>query len=322
MGSGAIGSVTGGFLAMAGHKVSLVGRKPHMDAITRDGLQIEGIWGNHLIQNLECVTALSAIEVPPPDWVFLTTKSYDTPAAVQALRPLVGDETLVCSYQNGLGNAEIIAQAFGWERCVGARVIFGVWLPRNGNAEVTVIANPTALGTYDKATPKERVRDMARTLEAAGMPTVYTDLIGAVLWAKVAYNCALNPMSALLDVPYGALAESEDTRSVIQDVIQELYAVAAAMDKPLEPQTPEAYLEHFFQKLIPPTAGHFASMREDFRRKRRTEIDALNGAICKYGMDRGIDTPVNATLTRLVRAYEKNYRSRAGTATEERTENN
>ena len=139
----------------------------------------------------------------------------------------------------------------------------------------------------------------------AGLPTEYTDSIATVLWSKVAYNCALNPMSALLDVPYGSVAEGAESREIIHDVIHELYAVGHAMGISLEPETPEAYLDFFYKELIPPTATHYASMREDFRRKRRTEIDALNGAICRYGETVGIACPVNATLTRLVRAREQ-----------------
>ena len=142
-------------------------------------------------------------------------------------------------------------------------------------------------------------------MDAAGLPTVYTDDIRAVLWAKVAYNCALNPHSALLDVPYGALAKTEHTRSIIRDVIAELYRVGEAVGVNLKPRSDAEYLDLLFEKLIPPTAAHYASMREDFRRKRRTEIDALNGAICRYGARHQLTCPTNTVLTGLVHARER-----------------
>ncbi len=304
MGAGALGSAVGGFLARAGHTVTLVGRPPHMHAIATQGLRITGIWGEHLVSNLATATDTGALEPGNFDLILITVKSYDTRAAVTAIAPLVDDDTLVCSYQNGLGNAEIIAETVGWRRTVGARAIYGVWLPEPGSAEITVIANPTALGVYSPDAPAGRVRAIAEAMNASGVPTIYTDSIATVLWGKVAYNCALNPLSALLDVPYGALLDTGHTRAIMRDVIHELYAVGQAMNVCLDPDTPEAYVTLLFERLIPPTARHYASMREDFRLKRCTEIDALNGAICRYAEERGVSCPVNLLLTRLVHARE------------------
>ena len=236
--------------------------------------------------------------------ILICVKSYNTAEAVAAIAPLVDDDTLVCPYQNGLGNAEIIAAAVGGPRTIGARVIFGTRITEPGEADVTVIANPTALGVRDPGTSEERVRAIVRIMDEAGLPTVYSDAIDTVLWGKVAYNCALNPLSALLDVPYGVLAETEYTRTIMGEVIQELYAVAQALGIRLEPATAEEYLALLFGKLIPPTAAHYASMREDFLLRRRTEIDALNGAIVRYGIEHGVPCPTNTTLTRLVHARE------------------
>lgn len=307
MGAGALGSVAGGFMAKAGHTVTLVGRAPHMDAVAAEGLRISGIWGDHRVTAIRTVTTVSAIEVPAFDLVLVCVKSYDTASAAAEALPCVGPDTLVCAYQNGLGNAETLAEAVGWPRTIGARAIYGARLLAPGQVDVTVIAQPTALGAYDGATDTARVRAMARAMDDAGLPTVHTDRIGTVLWAKVAYNCALNPLSALLDVPYGALAEAAESRAVMDDALAELYAVAEARGVALEPDSVAAYRTLFYDKLVPPTARHYASMREDFLHHRRTEIDALNGAICRYGEELGIPCPTNQLLTRLVRAKEAGY---------------
>lgn len=305
MGAGAIGSVVGGFMAKAGHRVTLVGRGPHMASISRDGLRITGIWGEHVVRGIEALT-----EPPEPvsgdyDLILVTVKAYDTRAAIEAVKRLVSESTLVCSYQNGLGNAEIIAEAIGWGRTIGARAIYGAVSREPGHVDVTVIANPTALGVYSAETPEHRVRGMASAMDEAGLPTVYTEKIATVLWGKVAYNCALNPLSALLDVPYGALLETEHTRATMRDIVHELYSVGKALGVPLEPAEPDAYVELLFHDLIPPTAAHYASMRADFVHKRRTEIDALNGAIARYASTFGIPCPTNTLLTRLVHARER-----------------
>ncbi|NUM54146.1 MAG: 2-dehydropantoate 2-reductase [Candidatus Hydrogenedentes bacterium] len=304
MGAGAIGSVVGGFMAEHGHRVTLIGRADHMNAVANRGLRITGIWGEHHTTQLDARTSVAGIERGAHDLILVSVKAYDTPRAADAIAPLVGGDTLVCSYQNGLGNAEVIAERIGWERTIGARAIYGVVVREPGWVDVTVIANPTALGTYHPVTSTDRVRAVAEAMNATGLPTVYTDKIRTVLWNKVAYNCALNPMSALLDVPYGGLLDTEHTRQTMREIVHELYAVARAMNVPLEPDTPEKYVRHLFEDLIPPTAAHYASMRADFIHRRRTEIDSLNGAISRFGAQHDIPCPANTLLTRLVHARE------------------
>lgn len=304
MGAGAMGSAVGGFMAKAGHEVVLVGRAPHMKAVSGSGLRISGIWGDHHVTSLDARTDLEGLAPGGFDLIVVSVKSYQTRRAVEQLAPLVKGNTLVCAYQNGLGNAECIAEKAGWGRTIGARAIFGVRVVEPGWVEVTVIANPAALGAYSPDVPVDRVRQIASEMDRAGLPTEYSERIETLIWGKVAYNSALNPLSALLDVPYGALLETDHTRGLMTDVVHELYEVAGALGVPMEPATPAAYMRHLFEELIPPTAAHYASMRADFVNRRRTEIDALNGAIVRYGGQHGIACPVNRALTRLVHARE------------------
>ncbi len=302
MGAGAMGSVVGGLMAQAGHSVALVGRARHMEAVRQSGLHITGIWGEHRVHSLQTVTSVADLPQEAADLILIAVKSYDTAAAVAAVTPCIAPETLVCAYQNGLGNAETIASMVGWQRTIGARAIFGARVVRPGEVTVTVIAEPTALGCYHKDTPVAKVQAIAKAMDVAGAPTQYTDKIRTVLWNKVAYNACLNPLSALLDTPYGVLPQTEYTRRIIVDIIKEIYAVAQAMQVPMEPRTPQEYERLLFEKLIPPTAAHYASMREDFVQRRRTEIDALNGAIVRFGHQQCIPCPVNALITDLVHA--------------------
>jgi 2-dehydropantoate 2-reductase len=292
-------------MAEAGHDVTLIARNAeHVRAIREKGLRITGIWGEHHASTLRAQTDLSGLRPGEFDLFLVTVKSYDTANAVHAILPLVDENSIVCAYQNGLGNAETIAESVGWGRTIGARAIFGALLVEPGHSEVTVIANPTAIGAYSPGPPEDRVREIAEAMNASGVPTVYTDKIATLLWGKVAYNCVLNPLSALLDAPFGALPDADYTLGIMRDVVEELYAVAKAMGVPLEPVTAPEYMELLLERLIPPTAAHYASMHEDFDRKRRTEIDALNGAISRYGEKYGVSCPTNTFLTRLVHAKE------------------
>lgn len=304
MGAGAIGSATGGFMAKAGHEIVFLGRPAHCAAVREHGLRISGIWGDHFAAAIPAYDDPAQVPRLDYDMILVCVKSYDTARAAETIAPFVGEHTLVCAYQNGLGNAEILAERYGNHRIAGARVIYGARILEPGHVEITVIAAPTALGVHTPEAPAQRVRAIAEAMDAAGVPTVFTDRIATVLWSKIAYNCALNPLSALLDVPYGRLGETPHTIAIMDEVIEELYAAGNAEGVALEPATADGYRALFYEKLLPPTAAHYASMREDLRLGRRTEIDALNGAIVRYSERHGLACPTNRMLTRLIKTRE------------------
>jgi 2-dehydropantoate 2-reductase len=310
-GAGAVGSVVGGLLAAAGHRVTLLGRSTHLDAIGAHGLALDGLWGERRVDGFALATSAAAAG-GPFDAVLLAVKSYDTAAMLAETVGTVAPNGCVIALQNGLGNVEQVAVAVGPDRALGGRVIFGAAIPRPGAARVTVFADPIALGAAVAGTPaaEGRAREWAERFAAAGIPTEYTPALQAHLWTKVFYNAALNPLGALLGQPYGALAADPDGRVLMDDVIDECFAVAAARGVvPLVP-TADAYRELFYARLVPSTAHHRSSMLQDLERGRPTEIEAINGCIWRYGREAGIPTPVNATMTRLIR-----FRQRIGQET-------
>jgi 2-dehydropantoate 2-reductase len=309
-GAGAVGSVVGGLLAAAGHRVTLLGRSAHLRAIAADGLAIEGLWGAHRIRGLELATSVEEV-AGPFDAVLLSVKAFDTAAMLAATADLVAADGCVISLQNGLGNIEQVAAMVGAERALGGRVIFGAAVPEPGRALVTVFADPIALGAAvaGNAVAEARAREWTERFAAAGVPTELTTSLQAHLWTKIVYNAALNPLSALLGLPYGALAADADGRALMDDVIDECFAVAAARGVvPLVP-TAAAYRDVFYGRLVPSTVDHRSSMLQDLERGRRTEIEAINGCIWRYGREAGIPTPVNATMTRLIRFRERTARA-------------
>jgi 2-dehydropantoate 2-reductase len=305
MGAGAVGSAVGGFLSKGGHRVSLVGRDPHMAAIRERGLRIEGIWGKHLIRGLRPFTSVHQVPGEHFDLVLVTTKSYDTGAAARQILPLLSADTFVLSLQNGLGNVETISEIVGDNRAVGGRLIFGIQIPEAGRAEITVYADKVMLGSPSHKVDFARLEEIAVAFTEAGIPTEATLEIGQFIWGKVFYNCCLNPLSALLEVTYGELSEHSETRQIMSSVIEEIFAVAGAKGVSLAWRSPPEYQEILFGRLIPDTYAHHASMLQDVMRGNRTEIDALNGAVARLGEEAGIPTPVNLTLTRLIKVKER-----------------
>jgi len=304
MGAGAIGSVFGGFLAKAGHTVTLIGRPRHMEAITQDGLRITGIWGDHTVRNLSALTSLP--HESDGDLILLTVKSYQTEAAMEEVRRTHPGNAPVLSLQNGLGNVEAVASAVGADRTLGGRVIFGAEIPKPGTVKVTVIADAVAIGPIRGSDfPFDKAEEIARAIDGTGIPCRAVHEIERFIWGKVLYNVALNAPAAILGINYGKLLEAEVTKELMGEIIGEAFAVAEGEGIKLDWDRPEEYRETLLQRLLPPTASHFPSMLQDIQKGKRTEIDALNGALVRLGEQQGIATPVNQTLTRLIRYKEE-----------------
>jgi len=203
----------------------------------------------------------------------------------------------------------LIEGLFGTHRvtglsCVVSRVIFGAEVAEPGRARVTVYADPVLIGSPDPFDTRRRDAAVAwaADLTAAGIPAESSETIVAELWAKLLYSAALNPLGALLGLSYGALAADADTRTIMDAVIEEAFAVAWADGVTLRWGAAEDYREEFYRRLVPATAAHRSSMLQDLERGRPTEIEAINGWVAARAAAHGVPAPVNATLTRLLRA--------------------
>lgn len=304
MGTGAIGSAFGGFLRLGGHNVSLVGRKLHIDSISRNGLRINGIWGNHIVRGFELYTDAEQIYDDKFDFILVTVKSYDTAKAGYCIRKFVSPETLIVSLQNGIGNVETLLETTRHSSALGGRVIFGSVLTAPGTIEITVYTQPVMIGFPPMVKPsvheETSARSLASTIDDAGIPCSYTNEIEKYLWAKLLYSCALNPLSAIRRVHYGALGENPETRTIMEGIVREIFVVAKARGVPMFWEQPEDFLNLFYTKLLPDTYHHRSSMLQDIERGRNTEIDSLCGMVVKYGKIYGVDTPLNQKMVELI----------------------
>lgn len=307
VGAGAVGLGLGSALLQAGERVTFVARGDTAAALRGAGCARRGILGEHTFRP----DTFGVIETPsqlrePPDTLLVATKST---ASAEVARDLAAVPAIARSpapivlAQNGLGNAEIFFEHFVPERVFNARVITGFRRDALHCVEITVHADAVRVGSLSGRDP-DPVAGFAEALSRGGIPAATTPDIGAWLWAKVLYNCALNPLGALLGVPYGELARGESTRRLMELVVREVFAVMRACGGSTHWQDADAYLAHFYETLLPATAGHESSMLQDVRASRRTEIDALCGEIATRGAAENVPTPVNQALTRLIHALE------------------
>jgi len=303
-GLGALGTVFATLLKEAGYSVHALTKDKYLSVLADRRTHVRGIWGVHEATLDSIHSSIESLRNIPFDLIILTVKSYDTAAAIEQVKPLVGKNTLVMVAQNGYGNYETVASVVGKERTLLARIIFGVKLPSPGRAEVTVIADNVRMGQPEGAIDPGRVKMIAAAINAAGIPTSYAENVSAILWDKILYNASLNPLGAVLECTYGQLAESPDTKRLMDQIIDEVFLVAQAQSIPLNWRTADEYKMHFYTRLVPPTAKHFPSMYYDVKAGKRLEIDALNGAIVRLAAEKGISVPVNETITALIKAKE------------------
>jgi 2-dehydropantoate 2-reductase len=118
------------------------------------------------------------------------------------------------------------------------------------------------------------------------------------------YNCALNPLGAILGVPYGALAEHAATRQLMDRIVEEVFEVMAVSGYETHWSKAQDFLTVFYERLVPDTAEHESSMLQDITAGKRTEIDALNGAVIQLAEERGLKAPYNSAMYRLIRFLE------------------
>ncbi|MFQ5907461.1 MAG: ketopantoate reductase family protein [Thermoplasmata archaeon] len=289
-GAGAMGSLVGGLLSQQ-HETVLVGRRAHVEAIRERGLQITG--------KTQLIARPTAEEgIPPdadPDVVIVAVKAYDTEHAARTLAPLTG-QALFLSLQNGLGNEETLAAA-------GARVLGGVtnqgitWV-RPGEVHHAG-EGETYIGPFEGIGPED-ADDVVAAFAESGLPSHRVDDIRSELWLKAIVNACINPLTALLRVPNGYVLQTEATEQVVRNVIQEGVEVAARYDVDL---AEDAVFERV-AAVVQGTAANRSSMLQDLERGRRTEIEAINGAIARLGQEAGRPAPRNELLARLVRAAE------------------
>ena len=307
-GAGAIGSAIGAKLLLAGHEVHLVGRKPHIDKIREEGLSISGIWGEKKVHGFHLHTSPDSASSYRFDAVFITVKSFSTEEAGRVLRASGVESKVFISAQNGLGNTEILEKYLSPVATV--RVIFGVVFEKPGEIKVTVWGGPILLGVWNPENMKEKqselqhlLEDISLCLSDAGLPSSYTEDIRTPVWEKAVYNSALNPLSVILNTTYGGVVDNPHSLEIVREVIYE--GVFVGRKEGAVFPTEEEFFSYFMNELIPPTREHISSMIQDIKRRGRTEIDAMCGAIFRYGLKHNFSAKVNFSLWKIIKSLEK-----------------
>ena len=307
-GAGAVGLGLASALVAADARVRIVARPATAEALRAHGLVRSGIFGaaHAAPSRFEVATSAAALSARAADFALVATKAFDSAAAARALAEAphaVGAETQLVLCQNGWGNTDPFSAVFPAARVWNARVITGFRKLAPHHVDVTVHAEPVHVGSLFGASPA-RVAALCAAIDKGGIPCEPTAHIAEDLWAKLLYNATLNPLGAILGVSYGALGDSPRTRAVIDALARETFAVMEAAGQRTHWPSATAWLADLYARLLPPTAAHESSMLQDLRAGRRTEIDAITGAVVELATRHDVAAPVSRSVLTLVRFLE------------------
>lgn len=304
-GLGAIGTVYATLLKAAGHEVYGVTKTKYLSKLYDKKVKITGIWSEIETKLDGVFDNCHTLRDRDLDLIILTVKAFDTKTAIEEIKSIIGKRTVVLLAQNGYGNYEIAKSFLGAEKVLMGRVIFGAKLLNPAHAEVTVIADDVVIGQPDRAIEEEVIQGFVNIMNNAKIPTKFSEEVYTILWDKIIYNAALNPLGALLECSYGTLASCDETKTIMNIIIDEIFTVCGAAKIKLRWENSEQYKEHFYNVLIPPTKAHYPSMYYDLKSGKKTEIDALNGAVVLIGNKYNVNTPANDFITKMIKAKER-----------------
>jgi 2-dehydropantoate 2-reductase len=302
IGSGAMGTIFGLALARSGDDVLFYDVRPDLiAAIEEDGLRLEGVLGAFHVRPK---ATLKAGHLGGVECALVAVDANATPQAAIVAASCLSGQGFALSLQNGIGNVEALGEALGRERVVaGSTYNSGASL---GPARVLHSnAGPTWIGEAAGG-GSERVRDLARRLTAAGLPTTVSDNVMSIIWSKFVHNCAINPVSAITGLRPGEIARNPSAAWIMEALLDEILEVVDRAGVDLSEHDPRAEIyDHAWERYNKP------SMLQHLEAGRATEIDALNGALVKKARSLGVATPVNATIAAIVSAIEAEHRMRA-----------
>jgi len=221
--------------------------------------------------------------------------------AIEQIKPLLGQNTKILTLQNGMGNIEVIAELTGEERVIGGITSEGATLIDTGKIRHAG-RGETIIGMIDGKTPVE-MRGIREVFNKVGFETKMSRDIKSLIWSKLIINAGINALTAITGLPNGKLTEFEGTKRILRDAVTEAVRIAKRKRIKLIYEDPLAKVEGVCEG----TSTNLSSMLQDVLRKKRTEIDFINGVIVRLGQELGISVPTNKLLVDLVKTIEASY---------------
>lgn len=289
MGTGGVGGYFGARLAQAGHEVAFVARGRQLDAVRARGLRVESPLGD---VHLPTVTVTSEpAEIGVVDLVLFAVKLWDTLEAAEAIKPLVGNESAVASFQNGVVKDDVLRQVLGAEHVIGGVSYIAATIGEPGLIRHSGPLQKLVFGEYDGSL-SPRVRQFRAACEDAGIDAEASDDIERAIWEKFVFLVGLSGMTSLARSAIGPIRSNPRSRGFLHDVMKEVVRVALAQGVRLPADYADDRLA--FTDQVP--AGMTSSMHHDLERGNRLEVAWLSGDVVERGIRLGVPTPCNRAI--------------------------
>jgi len=296
LGAGGVGGYFGARLAASGEEVHFIARGEHLVAMRRDGLQVLSANGDVLVTPARATD--KPAEVGPVDLVIVAVKLWSTEDALRDARPLVGAQSAVVSFQNGVVATDLIAQAFGKERTLGGVANIAAVIERPGVVRHTGTMAVLSIGELDGKI-SARCQAFVDACSKAGIQARASDAIEKTIWEKYVFLVAASSMTALTRLPLGAVREDPDTRALMAQIMSEVVAVGNAKGVQLEADL----VERLLQRLDGMPREMVASMLGDLERGNRLELPWLAGGVVQMGKALRVPTPANGFVLAALKLY-------------------
>ncbi len=312
IGCGAVGLSVAAALYDAAEDADLIARGATKESLLENGLMRRGIFKEVTVPaaRLRVFDRPDATGRTGYDYIIISTKTTGNGAIAAQLAEggssLLAPSGCLILCQNGFENERHFFGLLDKERIYTASFTIGFKRPEPHISEITVFSAPVTIGSLFGGAP-QRIEPLVKALERGGLPCQSSEAIAERLWAKLLYNCTLNPLSAVLRTDYGGLARSADAVLLMNRIIDEIFAVMKTAGYSTFWPDAAAYKKAFYEKILPPTYQHRSSTLQDIERRIKTEIDSLSGVIVRLGAEHGIDTPYNQMVFHLIKASEALY---------------
>ena len=302
IGAGAMGGSYGGLLAVAGEEVGLVdARTDHVEAIRSGGLRVSGAVGEHVVR-LPATSSPEGLEPSGGGWadlVIVFTDSNATREAARGAGHLLGPEGFAITFQNGIGNVETLQEELGAERVLGGSSMCSALVEAPGHVVMTH-RGPTSIGELD-GRRTNRLQRVAAALERAGFEVQVKDDVNARIWTKFIINSAVNALCATTGLRVGEVGRLAEMDALQDRILDEAFALVRAREIPVAEADVRAGIKRSCRLRF-----SRPSMLQHVEAGRRTEIDAINGALVRESHKLGLAAPYNEALTALLKGRELN----------------
>jgi 2-dehydropantoate 2-reductase len=298
MGAGGVGGYFGGRLAQGGCNVGFVARGAQLAALREHGLRVESQLGDIYLPKVR--VSENSKSFGTPDFVFLCVKLWDTGAALRELVPIVGPETAVISFQNGVQKDDLLRRTFGQASVMGGAGYIGSMVVRPGVIRHTGTMQKLAFGEYD-GSRSPRAIALLDACVRGGIDAEISADVRRTIWEKFVFLVGLSATTTAMRTTLGPIRSDPRTRAFLLDVMREVVAVGRAHGVRLAEDYAEQRLA--FCDGLPPDMD--SSMHADLERGNRLEVEWLSGAVVELGKVVDVQTPMNRAVCDILALYAR-----------------